>query len=165
MCTHWLTHWFWYWGSRLGKNWLILNMVSTIPLPSFSIHITSCEEAQLRWDRWKTHYKQTKTFRGHWLCVLKFYANNIFHNFSTYHCFEAKDDLHVFDGSHKPGQKSVSLFQKVQDFLKVLYVSVPHNRIDFGRQNTQPPRILKAQRLGIHFWPRWGVHTCSEKNE
>lgn len=77
----------------------------------------------------------------------KFYANEIYHNFSSYHCLQAKDDLHVFDGSYKSGQKSVGLLQKVQDFLKVLYVSVPHNRIDFGRDNAQPPRILKAQRL------------------
>lgn len=47
-CT--LTHWSWYWGSLLGKNWLILNTISTIPLPSFSIRITA----------WKIRNKKEK---------------------------------------------------------------------------------------------------------
>lgn len=77
-----------------------------------------------------------------------------------YHCFQAKDDLHVFDGSHKCGQKSVCVFQEVQGSLKVFFVAVLHDRMDLGRDNTQPPGVLKAQGLGVHFWPFGGVHIC-----
>lgn len=95
--------------------------------------------------------------------TLEFYACERYHNVFTYHCFQAKDNLHVFDGRHKSGQKSVCIVQKGQDFLKVLFVSVLHNRIDLGRDNTQPPRILEAQRLRTQVWPIWGVHICSKK--
>lgn len=70
-----------------------------------------------------------------------------------YHCFQAKDDLHVFDRGHKCGQKSVCVFQEVQGSLIVFFVAVLHDRIDLSRDNTQPSGVLKAQRLRIHLWP------------
>lgn len=52
-----LTHWPWYWGSLFGKNWLILSIVSTIPLRSLSIHMMNwrTEEKDGANRRWNMH--------------------------------------------------------------------------------------------------------------
>lgn len=90
------------------------------------------------------------------------WVSECYHHPFPYHGLETKYDLHVFDGRHKSGQKSVGGIKKANHSLKVFHVPVFHDGVYLGRHNTQPPRILKAQRLWVHLWPVGSIHNCED---
>lgn len=80
--------------------------------------------------------------------------------FYSHHRLESKHDLHVFDGAHESGQKSVGGVQKPHHSLVALRVPVFHDGVNLSGDDAQPPRVFEAQRLGVHIWPAGGVDDC-----